>query len=66
MIVWGMGIRIMKKWYKSKTILVALLQAIAGILIAFQAEYPSIGLIVIGKSLIDITIRYLTQEAIEK
>lgn len=50
-----------KKWYESKTIWLAVAQAIAGILTAVYAENPALGAAGIGasvKSLLDIYLRY--------
>ncbi len=50
----------MKTWYESKTIWLALLQGIGGLLFAFAGQYPTIAILMIGKSIIDIVIRLLT------
>lgn len=60
----------MKKWYKSKTVLIAILQGLAGSLmvIAPQLEsgiaLDSVGYTLIVKSLIDVWIRTITNTAI--
>ena len=57
----------MKKWYLSKTIWLAILQGIAGVLAAYGSENPdiySIGYILIAKSILDIGLRFLTEKPI--
>jgi len=54
----------MKKWYRSNTIRVALLQAAAGIFLAFGTEYPDVGYVITAKSVIDFVLRYLTSKPI--
>lgn len=56
----------MKKYYLSKTIRIAALQAILGLLIAFGSEYPEVGGIVLAKSAVDVLIRSLTTGGITK
>ena len=56
--------RKLKDWYKSKTIRVAILQAIAGILAVVLTEYDVAGSAVIVKALLDIALRYITKEPI--
>jgi len=57
----------MKKWYQSKTIILAVAQGLIGLVVAFESVYPelsSIGLIVIFKSLVDIVLRMNTGEKV--
>lgn len=54
----------MKKWYQSKTIWIAILQAIAGIFVAFSLEYPTAGWLLTAKSIVDILIRISTDKEI--
>lgn len=54
----------MKNWYRSKTIIVAILQALLGIVVAFATEYPGVGLFLFAKSLLDIVLRFVTEEPI--
>lgn len=57
----------MKKWYQSKTIILAVAQGLIGLVVAFESVYPelsSIGLIVIFKSLVDIVLRMNTDEKV--
>ena len=51
----------MKKWYNSKTIWIAVIQALAGIVAAFVYQYPEIGLLLVVKSGVDITLRLITE-----
>lgn len=55
----------MKKWYQSKTIQLAALQALTGLLVAFGTEYPEVGLIAVAKSLLDVLIRLNTTKAVK-
>ena len=58
----------MKKWYQSKTILLAIAQAIFGVLMVFSQEYPElkdVGVIAIIKSVLDIYIRMETTSAVQ-
>lgn len=50
----------MKSWYKSKAIWIAIIQAIIGIVIAAETVYPDAGIVLIGKSILDIVLRVLT------
>ena len=45
---------------RSKTVLLALAQAVAGIVVVFQASFPELGWIAIAKSLIDVYVRSIT------
>jgi hypothetical protein len=55
----------MKKWYFSKTVLVALVQFITGVVEAFFTEYPpEVGYALMAKSVIDFVLRKVTTEAI--
>lgn len=57
----------MKKWYTSKTIWVAVLQAVVGILLAYQDYDPALdlaGYVAIIKSAIDILLRMKTDTRI--
>jgi energy-converting hydrogenase Eha subunit A len=50
-----------KRWYKSKTIRIAIVQALVGIFAAFLSAYPdlqAVGIIAIIKSFLDIALRY--------
>ncbi len=50
----------MKNLFSSKTFYLAVLQALAGIIVVIQTNYPTIGWVVIAKSIIDIILRTLT------
>ena len=50
----------LKPLWKSKTFWVAILQAVAGVLVAGPAENPTLGGLMIAKAILDIVIRYLT------
>lgn len=54
-----------KKWYQSRTIVLAILTGISGIVLAFEAEFPEVGLILVFKSIIDVALRLVTSEEIE-
>jgi len=50
-----------KKWYKSRTILLALLQSVAGLVAVFATEYPEFGLLLQVKSVLDVALRLSTE-----
>lgn len=53
----------MKNWYLSKTILLAILQGVSGVMLAFLANDPAlsgVGWFMTGKSFIDILLRFST------
>lgn len=50
----------MKNWFQSRTIWIAILQFVVGGLVAISGEYELPGVVLMGKSLLDIVIRYLT------
>lgn len=57
-----------KKWYKSKTVWIAILQAIAGIILLIATEYPDAEIIasaMMVKSVLDIIVRGLTSATVE-
>lgn len=57
-----------KKFWQSKTILIACLQAIVGILTAILVEAPElrgISLIIVLKSFLDISLRFVTESKID-
>lgn len=54
----------MKPFYKSKTIQLAILMGISGVLTAFLSEYPELkafGFIFAFKAIIDIYLRFITK-----
>jgi hypothetical protein len=56
-----------KHWYQSRTIRIAIIQAIAGILTAILADYPhlqAVGVVAIIKSLVDTALRYVSNKPI--
>lgn len=55
----------MKKWYLSKTLWLAFLQAAAGILAAFILQFPEVALLLTGKSVVDVVLRFVTQAKLE-
>jgi len=57
-----------KEWYKSKTIWVAVLQGVLGILIAMTDVVPAqwVGFVLMGKTFIDLIIRSLTAQPLGK
>lgn len=56
----------MKKWYKSKTIQLAIIQAILGLITVFISEgvIKDIGFVAIVKSILDFLVRLNTSETI--
>lgn len=53
-----------KSIFSSKVFWIAFIQAVAGTIVIFQTAYPSIGWLVIGKSVIDIVLRYYTTQPV--
>jgi len=54
----------MKNPLKSKTIILAALQAALGLVVAFATDYPEVGSLVIAKSLLDGLLRTVTNAPI--
>jgi hypothetical protein len=50
-----------KKWYTSKTIWLAVLQGILGVVVATSSQIPTVGWLMLLKSAIDIMIRIVTE-----
>ncbi len=50
-----------KIWYKSKTIQIAILQAVIGVVAVFGTHYPELGYIALVKSVLDVFLRVTTQ-----
>ena len=55
----------MKPWYQSRTIRLAVLQALVGIVAAFATEYPLVAPLVVLKSCLDIILRLDTESSIK-
>ena len=58
---------ISKPWWKSKTIIIAIVQGLLGLLAAIYAEYPvlvGVGYLAILKSALDVALRTITYEEI--
>lgn len=53
-----------KKWYQSRTMLLAILQGLSGVVVVFATEYPELGILAIAKSFIDAGLRSITTESI--
>lgn len=49
-----------KSLFHSKVFWVAVVQAVAGAIVAFQYAYPEVGALLVAKSLVDIVLRILT------
>lgn len=54
-----------KKWYLSRTVWLAVIQGIAGVISVIAVENPTIGGILITKSVIDILLRFVTSYGIK-
>jgi hypothetical protein len=54
----------MKSWYTSKTLWLAIFQAVAGAVLIFHTSYPDVGWIVVAKSVVDICLRLITTQVI--
>ncbi len=53
-----------KSILKSKTFMVAVLQALLGILAAVEMQSPGIGAVAVGKSILDIALRLVTSQPV--
>jgi len=49
-----------KQLLKSRTVIVAILQAVAGAVLILNAEYPTIGILMTVKSVVDVILRVIT------
>ena len=54
-----------KSWLASKTVWIAILQAIGGVLIVVYTENPTFGWAMLSKSVVDVFIRALTTEPLK-
>lgn len=54
-----------KPIWLSKTVIIAILQGILGILVALGTSIPNVGWLLIAKSALDIIIRCLTTQAVK-
>jgi len=54
----------MKSIFASKTFWLAVLQAAAGIVVVFMGVYPSVGGLIIAKSVLDIVLRAFTYQPV--
>lgn len=54
-----------KSIFTSKTFIVACLQGLLGIVVAIYSIQPELGQIMILKSILDVTLRYLTEEPVK-
>lgn len=49
-----------KPWWKSKTLWVAVIQGIIGILVVLISQHPELGWLMVAKSVLDSFLRYIT------
>jgi len=49
-----------KPFWRSRTIIVAFVQGLAGLAVALATEYPTVGWIAILKSVVDVALRFAT------
>ena len=49
-----------KSLFKSKTFWTAAIQALVGAVVVFESAYPSAGALIVMKSVLDITLRLIT------
>ena len=54
-----------KSWLKSKTVWLAVVQALIAGVVVFQSAYPDAGYLLLAKSALDIFLRYITTQPIE-
>jgi len=55
----------MKTWYQSKTIWLAILQALVIILVALEIQYPALAVVGILKMVLDVVLRGITTQTIK-
>lgn len=55
----------MKSVLRSKVFWLAVIQGIAGVLVAVETQYPTAGALLIAKSLVDIVLRMITTEQVK-
>ncbi len=53
-----------KKWYFSRTLWLAVLQGVLGVVIVINTQAPTIGWIVVLKSILDILVRISTSQPV--
>lgn len=54
----------MKSIFISKTFLLACAQALSGVAVVFATAYPMLGWLLIVKAIIDVVLRYYTDEPV--
>jgi hypothetical protein len=52
-------------WYASRTIWLAIIQAVVGILVVAMTQYPGLGGLMIAKSVVDAILRVMTTDPIQ-
>ncbi len=50
----------MKSLFHSKTFWLACIQALAGMIAIFATTYPNVGILLLAKSVIDVSLRFAT------
>lgn len=53
-----------KSILSSKTFWLAVIQALAGVVVIFQTNYPEVGWIAVAKSVVDVVLRLVTRDPI--
>ena len=53
-----------KKWWLSKTLWLALIQGVAGIVTVLATDFPSLGWVAVAKSFVDVVLRLITVKAV--
>lgn len=53
-----------KSLFSSKTFWLAVVQALVGVVVVFTTAYPGVGALVIGKSILDVILRVLTDQPV--
>ena len=54
----------MKSLFQSRTFWLAVLQAVAGIVVVFSTAYPTVGGLLVAKSIVDIILRVVTTQPV--
>lgn len=56
----------LKPWYQSKTIWLAMVQGAIAVVLVFQEANPEMGYLILAKSFLDVLLRYITVDTIER
>lgn len=54
-----------KNWYQSKTLWIAIIQGVLGVLAVVTTQYPELGGALVAKSILDFTLRFMTEKPVK-